>query len=479
MDFPQSYMEPILIKYASQHGFQVRFHTELKNSVSQPGGGHLVTLFDMALKHTYQIHTQFLLGADGGRSTVARLYPFEFDAKPSKGVACNILFNADLNHMMDSREAQLHWIMNPLSERRFGVGPALRMVRPWTQWMAMTFAPLTAVENPFKDLTPDDIEIKRFIQGMIGDKSVAVEILRVDPWAVRETVATRFSINNDVFLLGDSAHRHPPAYGLGSNTCIQDAYNLAWKLSYVSKGWAGSRLLDSYNAERQPVGAKVVRESNTCMNTHARVWKALGMFAPDGDTGREMIEELKSDTAGGAARREELHQALQAKRREGESIGFTMNQWYTSSAVYLEDEISPRPKIEGDDIVETLISTYPGNRLPHAWLDIPARRKEISTHDLAGGGAFCLLTGHGGDLWRTAAHAYSTRTDIPIKVFAIGIGLDYYDVYREWHERREVAEGGCVLVRPDRFVAWRSREMTPNPSTKLARVMDKILSRSV
>src|SRR3569833_3105829 len=141
------------------------------------------------------------------------------------------------------------------------------MVLRWTQWMAMTFAPLTAVENPFKDLTPDDKEIKRFIQGMIGDKSVAVEILRVDPWAVRETVAPRFSINNDDLLLGDSAHRHPPAYGLGSNTCSQDAYNLAWKLSYVSIVLAGPRLLDSFNAVRHPVCSKVVREANTCMNS--------------------------------------------------------------------------------------------------------------------------------------------------------------------------------------------------------------------
>src|SRR5947209_13662549 len=64
------------------------------------------------------------------------------------------------------------------------------------------------------------------------------------------------------FCLGDAVHRHPPFNGLGSNTCIQDAFNLAWKVAYVHKNLASPSLLESYNAERQPVGLGVITRAN-------------------------------------------------------------------------------------------------------------------------------------------------------------------------------------------------------------------------
>ncbi|PKK49747.1 hypothetical protein CI102_7130, partial [Trichoderma harzianum] len=84
-----------------------------------------------------------------------------------------------------------------------------------------------------------------------------------------------------VYLQGDSAHRHPPAYGLVSNTCcIQDSYDLAWKVAFVSKGLATLAFLEIYHGDRQPVGANIVRESNICMDAHGAAWEALGIFAP-------------------------------------------------------------------------------------------------------------------------------------------------------------------------------------------------------
>jgi 2-polyprenyl-6-methoxyphenol hydroxylase-like FAD-dependent oxidoreductase len=172
---------------------------------------------------------------------------------------CNILLNADLTHLMHERDAQLHWVMKPDGITRFGTAPVLRMIRPWNQWLLVAFSP-GSTEDPFRDLTPQSAELVNFVKEVIGDDSVDVEILRLDPWVVRESVAETFSSQRDVFLVGDAAHRHPPAFGLGSNTCIQDAYNLAWKASYVAKGLAGPALLDSYSDERRPVGAQLVRE---------------------------------------------------------------------------------------------------------------------------------------------------------------------------------------------------------------------------
>ena len=235
--------------------------------------------------------------------------------------------------------------------------------------------------------------------------------------------------------------------------------------------------MESYNDERQPVGATLVREANQQLLAHVAVWEALGGFAQNAEEGVKQLAELKEASPAGEKRRKQLHEALEEKRRECDNLGLSYNQWYVSSAVYSADETEPRPTLVGDPIVDILISTYPGNRLPHAWLDFPVRRKLISTNDLAGHGAFTLFTGHGGSAWRDAADAISKATGIPIKTYGIGLGLDYIDVYRDWYKSREVEDNGCVLVRPDRFIAWRSKTMASDAQGKLQQVIDSILSR--
>jgi 2-polyprenyl-6-methoxyphenol hydroxylase-like FAD-dependent oxidoreductase len=477
MDLPQTYLEPILLKYASHNGFEVRFSTDLVE-IERTGSSIVCTVKDAVTQTTYQVRSRFLFGADGGRSFVARSLNFNFLVEPSAGVACNILLNADLTHLMHERHAQLHWVMKPDGITRFGTAPVLRMIRPWTQWLIVAFSP-GASEDPFRDLTPQSSELIQFAKEVIGDDTVDVEIIRLDPWVVRESIAETFSSEREAFLLGDAAHRHPPAFGLGSNTCIQDAYNLAWKAVYVAKGLAGPELLDSYNDERQPVGAQLVRDSNEEMAAHVAVWEALGMFAGSPAEGLRQIHQLSEATEDGAARRLRLHEALEGKRREGESIGMTMNQRYHSKAVYLDDETIPPPPVPGDHHVNILITSYPGNRLPHAWLDKSTRRKLVSTQDLAGDGSFCVLTGIGGDAWRLAAVSLSKATGIPLTTYGIGFGLEYQDIYREWQERRGIEEDGCILVRPDRFVAWRSTRMVSDCESKLSRVLSRILSREV
>lgn len=191
------------------------------------------------------------------------------------------------------------------------------------------------------------------------------------------------------------------------------------------------------------------------------------------------LAQLKASTPEGAGRRAMLHMAFEGMREEGESLGFTMNQWYEleSAAVYLAVEPGPRPEVDGDPIIRPLISTYPGTRLPHAWLNIPTRRKELSTQNLAGHGAFSLFTGYGGDGWRAAAANISEETVIPINVYGIGFGLDYHDVYWDWYKRRDVDEDGCVLVRPDRVVTWRSVEMVSDCKVTLQVVLNSVLFR--
>ncbi len=278
------------------------------------------------------------------------------------------------------------------------------------------------------------------------------------------------------FCLGDAVHRHPPLNGLGSNTCIQDAFNLAWKVAYVMKGKAGPSILDSYSAERQPVGHGVITRANQGLRDHAPVWEAFGMLEPSLEKTKKSFTELSEATEAGVARRKRLQDAIQLTSHEFHGLGIEMNQRYESKAVFLCDE-KPRPPLPDDPVLEHDITTYPGSRLPHAWLNMRMPGKLFSTIDLAGHGAFCLLTGIGGDQWKAAAIQVAQQLSVEINAYSIGWRQDYEDVYFDWAKRREIKEDGCVLVRPDRFVAWRSDSMVPACEEKLMVVMKSILSR--
>ncbi|KAE8146217.1 FAD binding domain-containing protein [Aspergillus avenaceus] len=459
-EFSQSELEPLLVRYASHHNFNVRFFTELV-SAQESGSdgaqtGYICTIRDNITQSTFQVRTQYLFGADGARSQVARVLDFKYISKPSGGKACNILIRADLaSHMHEGRHAALHWILKPDGISFFGLVAHLRMVRPWNQWVLVGFG--SNGSDPFEGLTPDSPELNNCIREVIRNEFVDIEILRMDHWTVRERVAETYSIDDtNVFVLGDAAHRHPPAFGLSSNTCVQDAYNLA--------------------EERQPVGAILVREANNGLLAQKDIWQSVGMFAATPEEGAEQLAKLSGPSDEGVAHREKVHDAMKRIEIELHSWGAAYNQWYESTAVYLADEEHGRPEIVGDPILQAQVTTYPGSRLPHAWLDIPTRRKKISTHDLAGKGAFCLFTGIGGGGWKEAAKNIANSTGVLINVYGIGYGLDDSDVNRDCHDNREVEERGCVLVRPDRFVAWRSKRLVSNCQGKPTRVLDSIFS---
>ncbi|KAI1814931.1 FAD binding domain-containing protein [Poronia punctata] len=476
LDLPQSYLEPILVRYASTNGFKFKFSTELVDVAEIPGStDSLCTVRDLVSQHIFHLRVKYVFGADGARSRVAKVLDLPFHHQTRKAVAVNIIFRCELSHLMlQERWSGLHNIIQP--QNLHGMVPIMRVVRPWNEWILVCVFP--EENDRFKNLTPESPELIELVHQIIGDDTVDVKVHRLDPWTVQESVALKYSVEGrNLWILGDAAHRHPPAHGNGSNTCLQDAYNLAWKVAFVSKGYAGRKLLDTYNVERQPAGATLVREANQQMEAHAALWETLGVFAPTPEEGVKALAELKEPGPEGDKRRKQLHDALEEKNREAQNIGLSYNQWYDSTAVYLADETEPRPQLVGDPIVDILISTYPGNRLPHAWLDIPTRRRKISTHDLAGHGAFCLFVGYGGTVWREAATAISKATGIPINTYAIGWSLDYIDVYRDWYKIREVEEDGCVLVRPDRFIAWRSRNAPSDVEGKLRQVLDSILSR--
>jgi 2,4-dichlorophenol 6-monooxygenase len=109
------------------------------------------------------------------------------------------------------------------------------------------------------------------------------------------------------------------------------------------------------------------------------------------------------------------------------------------------------------------------------WLGRGGRR--VSTHDLAGKGRFCLLTGIGGQAWADATDKVAAELGIEVAAHVIGPGREHIDLYEDWARTREVGEDGCVLVRPDMHVAWRASEAVDDPAAELRRVLTAVLAR--
>jgi 2,4-dichlorophenol 6-monooxygenase len=272
--------------------------------------------------------------------------------------------------------------------------------------------------------------------------------------------------------MGDACHRHPPNNGLGANTSIQDSYNLAWKLAHVLRDHADRSLLDTYDEERAPIGRQVVERANQSIAEFGAIFDAFGLTdSTDAEQMRANMEALKDDTPAAADQRQRLREAMRLKDYEFNAHGVEFNQRYRSAAVLPDG--TDEPAYGRDPELHYHPTTWPGARLPHCWV-LQAGRK-VSTIDLAGKGRFTLLTGIGGEGWVQAAGEIAARTGVEIAAFVIGAGREVIDVYDDWAALSEVAESGCVLVRPDLHVGWRSHDRVADPTAELGRAVDAIL----
>jgi 2,4-dichlorophenol 6-monooxygenase len=292
---------------------------------------------------------------------------------------------------------------------------------------------------------------------------------------VNNRYATR-TANGRVFCMGDAIHRHPPSNGLGSNTSIQDAFNLAWKLALVIKGQAGERLLDSYDEERAPIAKQIVTRANQSIAEFGPIFEALGMG--EGVDPVQMQKNLNARTDGtdaGEQQREAIRKAIAFKKYEFDAHGIEMNQRYRSGAVVTDGQIEPGFTLDAD--LHYQPTTWPGARLPHAWVYRRDTGAEVSTLDLCGHGRFTLLTGLGGEAWLQAAAEVSQDLGLEIVTHVIGPRQTYIDHSGDWARASEIRDSGCLLVRPDHHVCWRSETASPAAKTDLLRVMRLILAR--
>jgi putative polyketide hydroxylase len=235
----------------------------------------------------------------------------------------------------------------------------------------------------------------------------------------------------------------PPFKGGGANTAIHSAQNLAWKLAAVLNHTAGPELLDTYQAERRPVGRFAARQS---LNGPATSFLRL-------DDERPVLPA-----------EEEL------------PIFYMIAGYkYRSSAVVTNDPPPVDPEVV-QLVEDEKLCGQPGTRVPHAWVQRDGER--ISTLDLLGGG-FTLFTGDTGDAaaaWARAASA-SASLGVAINVQPLGPSGAVRDADGEWARVTGLSNEGALLVRPDDFVGWRAEALPADPGRELRQVLSWILSR--
>ena len=308
LDAPQTITEPVMMQAAQARGAKVRFDTEYLSHV-QDDSGVTTQVRDRLTGATYAIRSKYVVGADGARSKVAADLDLPFEGPGAVGGALHIIFEADLSRFVDYRPSVLYWMVQPGAEKE-GVGlGVLRMIKPWHEWMLMWGYEAAAGPPEITDEFARELAVQ-----LVGTDDFEMRVTERLPWTVNHHFATTIA-DRRVFCVGDAVHRHPPTNGLGSNTSIQDSYNLAWKLHHVLAGLASPALLDSYNAERAPVARQIVERANQSIADTGRIIAALDV--DDTTNVDKLNRQLALRKAARSGGREDPGEAARGHRVQG------------------------------------------------------------------------------------------------------------------------------------------------------------------
>ena len=454
LDIPQPFMEPVLVNAAALRGAKISFNVEYLGS-SQDDTGVTVQLRDLTSGLAYSRRVRYLVGADGANSQIATELGLPLIGTMARAGTVYAHFRADLAQYVAHRPSILHWILNPAGGfGEIGMG-LLRAIRPWNEWIAGWGFDISKGKP---DLSLENALAK--VRSLVGDPTLECEFLAVAPWYVNQAYAEFYSVGR-ILCGGDAVHRHPPSSGLGSNTSMQDGFNLAWKLAMVVKGEAGPALLETYSQERAPVGKQIVARANQSRVDYAPIRACFATTGSD-DPVAAGLAKVHAPTAEGAAVRAALREALELKNTEFNAHGVELNQRYESASVIPDDD-GGEEVWRRDRQLYLQATSRPGAKLPHAWL-VGRDGIRVSTLDVVGKGKFTLMTGLSGQAWRAAIE----ELGLPFLRLVVVGEPGAHDPYAVWHDASEIEEAGALLVRPDGYVAWRVRKAVWDPAEATA-----------
>ncbi len=468
-NYPQIRLEPLLRSHAEQRAPErLRFGHELL-SFTQDDEGVSATVKDVVKDHSYTVRAQYLVGADGGKTVGAIL---GINTHGLSGVARIVSSHvtADLSPWWDEA-CLITWFINPEGSGAFGSGAMVPMGPTWgkhsEEWIIHFSFPAEGGDNINEET------VKPWLRALLKVPMPDLKVHKISHWTLEAVLAERYRAGR-VFLAGDAAHRHPPTTGLGLNTAVQDAHNLAWKLAAVIDGKAEPKLLETFETERQPIGRRNVDWAMFTAMNHAVLDAGMG-FSPlqSAQMRHATFETFFADTPMGATRRARAAEIFETQRTEFQAHDLEIGFCYAQGALLADGTPAAIPDAMGGKYQP---STRPGQRLPHAWLRRDGH--DLSTHDLNGrNGAFVLITGKDGANWHAAAAAVAQKLGIELVPVAIGAGQHYADVAGRWAEVNEISEQGAILVRPDNHIAWRCLGAARDANYELEMALRTILAR--
>ena len=469
LNLPQIRLEPLLKARAEELSpGRIRFNHELVD-LEQDADGVDALIRDNGSGREYGVRSQYLLGADGGRR-VPGLVGVEYEGLGVVTQTATLHVSADFSPWARDPDALIRWIFSPQA----GVLVVMVPMGP-ERWGPDSEEWVIHMNYPV-DCAQSDADVEADVRKALGIGDLPMRIHKITRWSVEAVLASSFRAGR-VFLLGDAAHRHPPTGGLGLTSAIHDSHNLCWKVASVLAGHASPALLDTYEAERRPVDQRNCQRSLENAVNHFATGAALGM-APE-RTAEENMTALRRVWSGcpeDADHRSSVLRAMRAQSMEFGELNVEYGYSYDSAAV-VPDGTPPITAV--DDIRVYEPSTRPGAPLPHAWVDDEhGNRRPIK--DLVRPGRFLLIAGEDGEAWCEAATQLAAETELQLDAIRIGhLDGDLYDPRCAWLRYRQIQSDGAILVRPDRFVAWRAPTSVDDPCRALAGALSQILARRV
>ena len=419
---------------------------------------HVVShLTERASGAGWSVQSRYIVCADGAGSRCRAALGIEMDGPEKIRDFVNAYFEADLSDCVASR-GKLYFIFNPDAAGAF---IAHHIEKRWVYNCAVA-TPHERIE----DYTPE--VMRRRIVAALG-RDVPIEIKSMSHWRMTAQVAQRFHVGR-AFLIGDAAHRFPPTGGLGMNSGIGDAHNLAWKLAAVLQQRAPAALLDTYAQERRPVIATNCEESRLNAENLLEILSAFGINIADVDAlnarlhtgpgamlpqvGRDWIRRQANRYGASVMSRyhtdprirQRVLSMIASQRAHFDRIGLDLGYLYTEGALCEDGS----PLVRPDDPVSTYLpSTRPGARFPHFWLD--GRRCTRSSHTLIDYTQLTLLLGE-------AVDAEGVVPPAGLQIRSLGAASIPLGHRGAVHTRCELEPSGALLIRPDGHVAWRQRQ---------------------
>lgn len=410
---PAHWLNPVLMRAVGVHpDGPLRLHTTV-DRVQQADDHADATLTDHATGTTGTVRARFVVACDGAASPIRRSCGIEAPARHRTQVFRNILFRApELKKRLGDRAALVYFLM---------LSATLRF-----PMRSLNGRDLYNLVVGVEDEAADRIDAL----SLIGDAlalDTPVELLSEGEWHLTHRVADRYRAGR-VFLAGDAAHTLSPSGGFGLNTGIGDAADLGWKLAATLNGWAGHRLLDTYENERRPIAVESLNEANLNLQRTMR---------------RKLPPEVHLDGPEGERARTAMAERLEKSgvQREFDAPEIHFGLRYRSPAIIEDHDVPVR---HGKPDADWRPGSEPGYRAAHAWWDATT-----STLDLFGHG-FVLLCFAGLEGVEEVEGAFAGRG---VRL-TVRNGSDAGDGHLS-----KLYERSFVLVRPDGHVAWRGDDL--------------------